>query len=83
MPLPKLDESQIAWIIREVARYIETQRQSYRLGTRHRYDLAMAAEISSPSALARWTEHRKACAETASRFFCARSQLASWYSGRD
>lgn len=32
MPLPKLDYSQIAWIIREVARYIETQRQSYRPG---------------------------------------------------
>ena len=29
------------------------------------------AEISSPSALAQWTEHRKACAETAPRFFCA------------
>ena len=32
MPLPKLDDSQIAWIIKEVARYIETQRQSYRPG---------------------------------------------------
>ena len=29
------------------------------------------AEISSPSALAQWTEHRKACTETAPRFFCA------------
>ena len=29
------------------------------------------AEISSTSALAQWTEHRKACAETAPRFFCA------------
>ena len=27
------------------------------------------AEISSPSALAQWTEHRKACTKT--RFFCA------------
>ena len=32
MPVPKLDDSQIAWIFREVARYIETQRQSYRPG---------------------------------------------------
>lgn len=32
MPLPKLDDSQIAWIIREVARHIETQRQSYSPG---------------------------------------------------
>ena len=30
MPLPKLDDSQIAWIIREVAGYIESQRQTYR-----------------------------------------------------
>jgi len=29
------------------------------------------AEISSPSALAQWTEHRKACTETAPRFFSA------------
>src|SRR5215472_7000920 len=29
------------------------------------------AEISSPSASAQWTEHRKACTETAPRFFCA------------
>src|SRR6516165_4306994 len=29
------------------------------------------AEISSPSALAQWTEHRKACTEAAPRFFCA------------
>lgn len=30
MPLPKLDDSQIAWIIKEVAGYIERQRQTYR-----------------------------------------------------
>lgn len=30
MPLPKLDDSQIAWISKEVAGYIEAQRQTYR-----------------------------------------------------
>ncbi len=30
MPLPKLDDSQIAWIIKEVAAYIDRQRQTYR-----------------------------------------------------
>lgn len=30
MPLPKLDDSQIAWITKEVLSYIEKQRQTYR-----------------------------------------------------
>lgn len=30
MPLPKLKDSQIAWITKEVAGYIESQRQTYR-----------------------------------------------------
>lgn len=32
MPLPKLDDSQITWITKEVALYIEAQRQAYRTG---------------------------------------------------
>ena len=30
MPLPKLDDVQIAWVIKEVAGYIDRQRQTYR-----------------------------------------------------
>src|SRR5262249_30261109 len=40
------------------------------------------AEISSPSALAQWTEHRKACTETARRFFCAAVAACFTYIGR-
>jgi len=32
MPLPKLADAQIAWIIQQVAKYIEHQRQTYRGG---------------------------------------------------
>lgn len=30
MPLPRPDDAQIAWVIRQVAEYIQQQRQTYR-----------------------------------------------------
>jgi hypothetical protein len=30
MPLPRPDDAQVAWVIRQVAEYIQQQRQTYR-----------------------------------------------------